>query len=55
MERKKSISDYIEKEKGRFMQKHAGKTISDLAAELGISMEKEANSVMKLIEERLYT
>lgn len=50
-----NIQNFIKEEKERFMQKQAGKTISDLATELGISMERAGGYAMGLIEEKLST
>lgn len=51
----KSIKDYIWEEERCFMQKQAGKTISDLATELGISMERAVGCSMELLKEKLST
>lgn len=55
MNKQQRIQDFIREEEKCFMQKQAGKTISDLAAELGISMERAGGYVMELIEEKLST
>ena len=49
------VQSYIEKEQARFMKKYAEKTISDLAADFGISMENGTLRAMKMIETELST
>lgn len=55
MERMKLVSDFINEEEKCFMQKQAGKTISDLAAEFSIPMEMAGIHAIGYIEEKLST
>ncbi len=55
MERMQSVSAFIKEEEKCFMQKQAGKTTGDLAAELGIAMEGAGIYAIGYIEEKLST